>query len=199
MFALAPGSGALRACGAPRRAAFVAEPTNALLAEPAGRTPRAQRLDGVLAAWWEGDGEERLASAHAYRVDEVLHWDDAPAAGGAPEDGFTPGVVILYFVRRREDLDQAEFVSRYRDGHAPLARVHHPGIRRYVQNFVVESQEGAPGWNAISELHFASEADFRDRFYRDAGSPAIIAADVARFTDPKTGFALVTRERVVAG
>lgn len=194
LFALAAGSGVARACSAPRQVVFAAEPTNALVAEQAGRTPRPQRLDGVLAAWWESDAVQRLPDAHAYRVEEVLHWDDAAAEreAGAPAS-VAPGVVVLYFVRRRDDLSQAEFVSRYRGGHAPLARVHHPGIRRYVQNFVLDAEPGAPELGAISELHFASERDFRERFYRDAESPAIIARDVARFTDPKTGFALVTR------
>jgi uncharacterized protein (TIGR02118 family) len=191
LFALAAGSGVARACSAPRQVVFAAEPTNALVAEQAGRTPKPQRLDGVLAAWWESDQAQRLPSAHAYRVEEVLHWDDAPAGGGSGEPA--RGIAVLYFVRRRDDLTQAEFVARYRGGHAPLARVHHPGIRRYVQNFVLEAEPGAPAWNAISELHFASEADFRERFYRDAESPAIVARDVLRFTDSKTGFALVTR------
>jgi uncharacterized protein (TIGR02118 family) len=196
LFALAAGSGVARACSAPRQVLFAAEPTNALVAEQAGRTPRAQRLDGVLAAWWEDDRAQELPGAHAYRVEESLHWDDAPADHdvSAP-GGSAPGVAVLYFVQPRADLSQAEFVSRYRGGHAPLARVHHPGIRRYVQNFVLEVGAGAPAWGAISELHFASEADFRERFYRDAESPAIIARDIARFTDPNTGFALVTRMR----
>jgi uncharacterized protein (TIGR02118 family) len=197
LFALAAGSGLARACSAARRSVFVAEPTNALLAEQAGRTPKAQRLDGVLAAWWESDEAQRLPDAHAYRVEEVLHWDDAPPGAASAAD-LAAGIAVLYFVRRREDLSQAEFVARYRDGHAPLARVHHPGIRRYVQNFVLEAEPGAPAWNAVSELHFASESDFRERFYRDPGSPAIVARDVLRFTDPKTGFALVTRQRVLA-
>ena len=195
LFALDRGSGAERACDAPRRTAYVAEPTDALTAEQLSREPRPQKSDGLLAGWWDGEEAKTLPDAHAYRVDEILHWD---YERDWPDGDVSPGVVVFYFVRRREDLTQAEFVRRYRDGHAPLARVHHPGIWRYAQNYVVERSPAAPEWHAISSLHFRSEEDFRTRFYRDEKSPAIIAEDIARFADLRTGFALVTRERVIA-
>ncbi len=195
MFALDSGTGAERACSAPRRTAYVAEPTNALTAEQMGREPRPQKADGVLSCWWEAEGDAvMLPDAHAYRVDEVVHWD---YERDWPDGEFSPGVVVFYFVRRREDLDQQEFIRRYREGHAPLAREHHPGIWRYAQNYVSEASPGAPVWHAISQLHFRSEEDFRTRFYRDEKSPAIIADDITRFADLRTGLALVTRERVL--
>jgi hypothetical protein len=85
--------------------------------------------------------------------------------------------------------------TRYRDPRG-LARVQHPGIWRCVQR-VVGRSAGAPEWHAISSLHFRSEEDFRERFYRDERSPAIVAEDIARFAGLRSGFALVTRERVL--
>ena len=138
---------------------------------------------------------QALPDSHAYRVEEIVHWD---YQRDWPDGVLSPGVVVFYFVRRREDLSQQEFARRYRDGHAPLARVHHPRIWRYVQNYVVERSPAAPEWHAISSLHFRSEEDFRTRFYRDEKSPAIIAEDITRFADLRTGLALVTRERILA-
>lgn len=194
MFALAQGSGASRSCDAPRLTSYVSEPTNALVAEQLGTDARPQKVDAVLSCWWEAGKAETPSDANAYRVDEILHWD---YERDWPDGDVSPGVVVFYFVRRREDLTQEEFIRRYRDGHAPLAREHHPGIWRYAQNYVTESSPGAPVWHAISQLHFRSEEDFRTRFYRDDKSPAIIAKDITRFADLRTGLALVTRERVL--
>ena len=194
LFALDRGSGAERACDALRRTAYVAEPTDALTAEQMGREPRLQKADGLIAGWWDTGSERALPDSHAYRVEEILHWD---YERDWPDGAFSPGVVVFYFVRRREDLSREEFVRRYREGHAPLARVHHPGIWRYVQNYVLERSPGAPEWDAISSLHFHSEEDFRERFYRDETSPSIILEDITRFADLRTGFTLVTRERIL--
>ena len=118
----------------------------------------------------------------------MVHWDDL---GGADAGA----VVLTYLVVRRADLSFAEFEAHYRAKHAPLARVHHPGIARYVQNFV-ESRAGdgasAP-IDAISELWFRSEVDARTRFYRDAESARVIGEDVRRFIDLRAGAALAVR------
>jgi uncharacterized protein (TIGR02118 family) len=169
-----------------------ADPSDAILASLSGATPRPQAHAGVVFAWprdrAEGDAADaallKVASA-IYRVDEVRHWDelDAHAAGA---------VVLTYLVKRRPDLSFAEFVTHYRQKHAPLARVHHPGIARYVQNFLPPG-EGLV--DAISELWFASEADARSRFYRDDESRRVIGEDVQRFIDLRGGAAFAARPR----
>jgi len=187
--------------GARRFAFYPALPDDAPLAAVEGRAPRAPRADAVVELWSEADASEApadLEGQHAYQVEQLLHWDDPRPAAGA-EGGPVSDVVVFYFVRRRPDLSAGEFARRYREGHAPLARVHHPGIRRYVQNFVVGSSAGAPEWDAIAQLHFASEQELRERFYRDAGSRAVIADDVAGFVDMTRGLVLVTREAARSG
>jgi uncharacterized protein (TIGR02118 family) len=169
-----------------------ADPTDAILASLNGATPRPQVHAGVMFAWPRDRGESDatdsavLAVASAlYRVEEVRHWDelDADAADA---------VVLTYLVKRRPDLSFAEFSSHYREKHAPLARVHHPGIARYVQNFLPPG-EGLV--DAISELWFASEADARARFYRDDESRRVIGEDVQRFIDLRRGAAFAARPR----
>lgn len=194
MFALERGSGVERSCDAQRCAVFPSLPDDALMAEQFGNDPRPHKADGVIAGWWNEEGERSLPDAHAYRVDEVVHWD---YERDWPDGELSPGIVAFYFVRRRPDLSQEEFRKRYQEGHAPLARVQHPGIWRYAQSYVEWRSPGAPEWHAISQLHFRSVEDFRTRFYRDEESPAIVAEDIARFADLRAGLALVTRERIL--
>ena len=115
---------------------FRADETDAILASVSGTEPRPQRHAGLVLAWPRDPAECAAAesalaghtSAH-YRAREVLHWDEL---GEAVADA----VVLTYLVRRRADLSFAAFEAHYRERHAPLARIHHPGIARYVQNFV---------------------------------------------------------------
>ena len=128
----------------------------------------------------------------AYPVDEVLHWDRLPdvSIGSA-----APGLQLIVFICRPPHLSAADFRARYLE-HADIARVHHPGIARYVQNYVIEAPSGgAPAVDAITEIWFASEDDFRDRFYRDEESKKIVAADVPRFMRPEDAWSLQTTAR----
>jgi hypothetical protein len=168
-------------------------PTDEPLAAREGRPTRSQSAEALVEVW----SDQIPRGGNAWKVEEVLHWDDP-----RPADETQPGGsdwVLFYFLRRRRDLTQQEFRRRYCEGHAPLARVHHPGIRRYVQNFVVEAGEGAPECHAVAQLHFAGESDLRARFYRDASSPSVIATDVARFMDLASGRVLVTRAGPMQG
>jgi uncharacterized protein (TIGR02118 family) len=116
---------------------------------------------------------------------EVVHWDELGAPGPA-------AVALVYFVKRRAGLSFDDFATHYRERHAPLARIHHPGIARYVQNFVVIPDADAP-FDAVSELWFASENDARTRFYRDDESRRVIGEDVLRFLDLRRGAAFAAR------
>ena len=109
-----------------------------------------------------------------YSVEEHVMWDE-------PIDG--PVHSMFAFFRPPDGLAHDAFVERYR-AHADLARVHHPGIRRYVQDLVVE-QSGEERWTfaAISELHFAGPDSYSADFYRDDESRDVIARDVVRFSD----------------
>ena len=167
-----------------------ADPTDAILASLSGATPRPQAHAGVVFAWPRDRAEADAADAALvavasalYRVDEVRHWDELDAsAEGA--------VVLTYLVKRRPELSFADFSAHYREKHAALARVHHPGIARYVQNFLPPG-EGLV--DAISELWFRSEADARTRFYRDDESRRVIGEDVRRFIDLSGGAAFAAR------
>jgi uncharacterized protein (TIGR02118 family) len=169
-----------------------ADPTDAILAELQGAQARPQRQAGVVFAWPRdaaecSDAESALAphSTEIHRMREVLHWDEL----GLRRER---AVVLTYLVRRRADLSFADFMAHYRERHAPLARIHHPGIARYAQNFALPGANPAP-IDAISELWFRSEDDARTRFYRDEESRRAIGEDVRRFIDLRGGSAFAAR------
>jgi hypothetical protein len=159
-------------------------------AEPEGEAkadPEAERRLAALSG-------ELFTSAHGWLVDEVVHWDHLEEA---PWSEPTAGVQVIAFVRRLPGSSSAEFEERYRE-HAELARVHHPGIARYVQSFVRGSAtSAAPPLDAVAQLCFASREDFRDRFYRDDESIEIVFADVERFLDRSRTWSVLADERVL--
>jgi uncharacterized protein (TIGR02118 family) len=145
-----------------------------ILSEPA-RLYASPALEARLSA----DFAHLFTGMHGYVVDEVVQWDvERSWPLGQP----SPGIKQISFVHKLPTIDGTEFRYRYQQGHGPIARVHHPGIWRYTLNFVVEAvTPDAPPLDAIAELHFQTEDDFRNRYYRDTDSPKTVAADVARF------------------
>jgi uncharacterized protein (TIGR02118 family) len=136
------------------------------------------RDDEITAvAAWNGDTTpaelEALDVAEAYCVEPRMQWDIGDAT-----------VTRISFVRRASGLTRDEFAHHWSERHAPLARVHHPGICRYVQNVVVEAlTPDAPEIDGIAELGFASLADLRERMYDSPEGQQIIREDVLRFID----------------
>jgi uncharacterized protein (TIGR02118 family) len=131
----------------------------------------------------------------AYLVDERVQWDyERDWPDGEP----SPGVKQLSFVRRLPSLTRDEFAAHWNDVHAPLARVHHPGIWRYVQNVVVEPlTPDAPELDGVAELHFRTVDDLRDRMYDSEDGKARIRADVKTFIDVPAGWRMMATERIL--
>jgi uncharacterized protein (TIGR02118 family) len=145
------------------------------------------RSEPVLAiAMWRADDVPELGAlgaVEAHRVDERVQWDGGDAT-----------VARISFVRRAPGLTRGEMARHWAERHAPLARRHHPGITRYVQNVVVEPlTPGAPELDGIAELGFASLADFRERMYDSPEGREIIATDVRRFLDVGAGWRMLAR------
>ena len=59
-------------------------------------------------------------------------------------------MVVLY---KRPGLAQKEFRRHLQEVHGPLAKAL-PGVRKYIQNYVVDDPKRAPAWDAIIELYF---------------------------------------------
>jgi len=142
----------------------------------------------VLFAWLNDDDEvpSLPAGVHAWEVDERVQWNDAPGAAG---------VKRVIFVHRLPSIDRDEFAEHWSNDHAPLARKHHPALRRYVQNVVVSRlTDDAPDIDGIAELSFASVTDMRERMFDSEEGRAVIAADVDTFIDLAAGSRVVVAE-----
>ena len=144
--------------------------------------------------WFEDDAPlEVVGIDDAYLVDERRQWEYERTW---PVGDLTPGVKRLSFVRTHAGTTRAEFAVHWRDIHAPLARVHHPALWRYVQNVVIHPV--TPGSaDGVAELSFRTEADLRERMYDSAAGREVIAKDVASFIDVAAGWRIDTRERVL--
>lgn len=117
-----------------------------------------------------------------YTVEEAVRWDE-------PITGPVHSMFALF--RFPETMDARKATANYRD-HAQLAREHHPGVRRYCQDIVLD-QSGEKRWmfSAISELHFAGAHEYHDRFWLREESRSVIARDVERFSEATTAKMLV--------
>jgi uncharacterized protein (TIGR02118 family) len=103
-------------------------------------------------------------------------------------------VTRISFVRRARGLTREDFARHWTQVHAPLAREHHPGVCRYVQNVVIHTlTPDAPHVDGIAELGFASLDDLRERMYDSAAGQEIIAADVREFIDVAAGWRMLAR------
>jgi uncharacterized protein (TIGR02118 family) len=94
----------------------------------------------------------------------------------------TPGVKMVCPIIRRTGTTHAEFVEHWLRRHAPLALAHHPGLVKYVTN-VVDERLSSTGddLDGIAELHFASEADLRERLFDSPEGEQAVRDDIARF------------------
>ncbi len=150
------------------------------------------RFDGqavydALLWCWTDEPEAPLSSLEplcdvraVLTLDERPGWDRSEV-GGDPLDA--EAVKMVSFVVRRREVERQKFEEDYAE-HVAVARVHHPGVWRYVQNLVTGGRgEGADGVEAISELWYRSSADFLGRFYANADSPGVVKADNEEYID----------------
>lgn len=99
-----------------------------------------------------------------------------------PADTVSPGVTAVFPMVRRAGLSHEQADSHWRDTHAPLALRHHPGLWHYHQISVDAVLDG-PDYDGFALCAFASEQERAERFYGDDDDRAVIAADVATFSD----------------
>jgi uncharacterized protein (TIGR02118 family) len=87
-------------------------------------------------------------------------------------------IVVLY---RRPDLTREQFRRHLQEVHGPLAR-NLPGLRRYIQNFVVDDPtRQPPDWDAIVELYFDDRPAMEAAWASPQGEAS--DADLPAFTD----------------
>ena len=94
------------------------------------------------------------------------------------------GAIGLFPMVRAAALSHEAADIHWRDVHAPLALKHHGFMTHYTQLSVVENLSGLP-LDGFALCGFATLEDLRQRFYSTADGSEVIAADVARFADPR--------------
>ena len=183
--------------------------------DAAGMKARPPVWHGVSLRWGDvassSQATQELApvveAASGWRVEETIAWDyDGARAGATPQSGKywpdgepTPGVKSLSLVAKPHDLSLDEFKERYRN-HGAVAREHHGGCWRYVQNIMVGPVTLPPGKiiHAVSELWFHSLDDYIERFYtRKPESVAAVAEDTKGFIDFKNTTSVLVQETVL--
>jgi hypothetical protein len=182
----------------------------------AGMKARPLVWHGVSLRWGDvassGETSRLLApivdTAAGWRVEETIAWDyDGGRATGSPPDGaywpageVTPGVKFLSLVAKPHEMPLDEFRERYAN-HGDIAREHHGGCWRYVQNIVVGPVTLPPGKtiHAVSELWFHSIDDYVERLYtRKPESVEAVGEDTKGFIDFKNTTSMLVRETVLA-
>ena len=123
------------------------------------------------------------------RVMKARHRD----GDGARSAGFT----IVCPSVRAPTLGHDEFDAHWRDNHAPIHIASSPGTCHY-EHLVVDEvvTPGAPEWDGIGLLSFASADDYTERLFGGPAAEAAIFTDVAKFLDLQRGETIPTSEFV---
>jgi hypothetical protein len=111
---------------------------------------------------------------------------------GARSEGFTvlcPSVRIAH-------VDHEQFDAHWRDVHSKVHVASSPGTCHYEQLVIDEwLTPGAPLWDGVGLLSFASASDYTERLFGPGGEAAIMA-DVQNFVDLSRGETLPASEFV---
>ncbi len=96
---------------------------------------------------------------------------------------------MLFFCRRRRDIDHDRYAHMVLSDHVPLALRHHPTMVKYVVNIVDRVPSGEIEYDSIAELTFDRIADYEERLYDSRHGEEIIRRDVARFMGAADAYA----------
>jgi len=105
------------------------------------------------------------------------------------------GVTAVFPLLRHPDLEHHQSDAHWRDTHAPLAQIHHPGMWDYTQLSITHTFSG-PDLDGFALCSFASKQDMKERFFTDDEARAIIQADVSSFASPKSPRRVVATETI---
>ncbi|ATW04394.1 hypothetical protein C8024_06045 [Sphingopyxis sp. BSNA05] len=95
----------------------------------------------------------------------------------------------FFLISKKPHVSAAEFRDYYETRHAPLIKRLLPMFAHYERHYLDRSQsridatQDDPGFDVITEIHFASQSDY-DAFLARLSDPAVIAeirADEANF------------------
>jgi hypothetical protein len=120
----------------------------------------------------------------AYRVEEALPVRDEE---NWPRNVSAPGIGLLTLFRKKKNLSEDEFLSRWFKGHTPLSLKLHP-LTNYNRNLVLETLEGSrTPYDGIVEEHVREAEDLLSPF-RFFGRPPMTLINMLRVLLDVRGF-----------
>ena len=155
---------------------------------------RARRYDSPEAAVaMEEEAAEIFGSVIAYHVRPEVQRDYARTwRDGEP----SPGVKMVYPVRRKPEITREQFAEHWTSKHVPIVLRYMNGVSRYVTNVVVGPWGKAPELDGLVELHYLEPEALKGPRYNAPEAEAIMAEDVAQFISP-SGTAYRTTEYIL--
>ncbi len=134
-------------------------------------------------------GAPSVAASAVWRVRSDVR--KGPATDiGSPDGTRTHGLKMIAWMRPAPGKSAADCATYWSEQHTGLALRIHVGLAGYRQNAVVECVTGGAASQGsergrdvfgISELHFATERDFRERFFDSDSGREAIYTDVPHF------------------
>jgi uncharacterized protein (TIGR02118 family) len=104
---------------------------------------------------------------------------------------------FIVVLTRREGTSATEFQRYFKEVHKPLAK-QIPGLKRYVQNFVVDdAKRKRPAWDAVIELYFDDWASMESAWASAQGRAS--TEDLTAFADLEKSAWSVVEETVILG
>jgi uncharacterized protein (TIGR02118 family) len=157
-------------------------------------TDRARRYDSPEAGVaMEKESAKTFDAVFAYHVhaevqrDYARTWIDAQPS---------PGVKMVYPVRKKPDISREAFGEHWRKKHVPVVLRYMNGVSRYVTNVIVRPIGKAPEIDGLVELHYLDPSALSGPRYNAPEADAVIAEDVAQFITP-SGVAFRTTEYIL--
>jgi uncharacterized protein (TIGR02118 family) len=104
---------------------------------------------------------------------------------------------FMVVLTRREGTSALDFRRYFKEVHEPLEK-QIPGLKRYVQNFVVdEARRKRPAWDAIIELYFDNWTSMESAWASAEGRAS--TDDLTAFADVERSGWSVVEEAVIVG
>ena len=106
-------------------------------------------------------------------------------------------VKLLFVAKKRVDLTEDQFITYWRQIHAPMMAAL-PGVRRYLINAVTpDASLSTADCDGVEEVWFDGLAALQDAVASAAGKTAV--ADRSRFCAPGSGTAVVEELEIDLG
>jgi uncharacterized protein (TIGR02118 family) len=99
-----------------------------------------------------------------------------------------------FLLSKRDGMTTEEFQRWWRDVHAPIVK-RLPGLKRYVLNMTVQSQDKPAAWDGIAELWFERSEELQAAFQTSTGMEA--KNDAPNFLNVDKTLMVISREVIV--